>query len=332
VNIAGTLVLTDALTNVTDINSTLWSYVGSGEALEVSVTSAVPSSFSSIVVQTGKSLVTATSANESADTLTVPAGVVLTTSGTFTTLTDDITVSGTFNATALTVADDKTLTVTGTLNAPAGLTVTGTVVIGSGSNTVTLDKAMVSGGTASGSTATLTIPDTETLVLADTGTIVVAGTGKVATVHTEFGAGTYRADDEVTISSLTGADTIITTNVGNKGLVVGTSGNTLSLLASTTTITTYTITSAAGQKVRFGNGANAVKVGHTTPRHQQCLVRLGIRHSQDRARRNSRNRPWQRRNTGSRLRRHNRGVFGYRYDAYYYWHFPSWLNRRSGTQ
>jgi hypothetical protein len=166
---------------------------------------------------------------------------------------------------------NTTLTVEGTFDGEGILTVTGaakatgsgSIVIGSSSNKVTLAKAMLAGGSDTGADGKLTLVNTNTLVLTDGGTIVVAGAGDVGLVNTTFGAGTYTAAGVVTISSLTNGDTTVTGATAGNGRILGASdgtANTVSLLTLGEGAATYTLAKAGGIKLALGNGATAIKV------------------------------------------------------------------------
>jgi hypothetical protein len=160
VNIAGLLVLTGALANTSTIDSTLWSYVGSGGALDASVTSAKPSDFNTIAVPAGKPLFTSIgAAAEGQATVTVPARVQLTT-------TDDLnTVSS--------------LTVTGTLTASSaeGLN-TGIAIIVNEGGSATVgtiakldDSTVANKGRLTATSATFKTPGTSKIVVSADGTV-----------------------------------------------------------------------------------------------------------------------------------------------------------------
>jgi hypothetical protein len=117
----GTLQLVTAITAVPD--AAVFGYVSSG-ALTVTTTTLKPSAFSAVSVPAGVELAVATTANEdSTADFTVPVRVNLVTTGTLSTLTGNVTINGTFTATELTVATEKTLTVNGMLIAAGDVTV-----------------------------------------------------------------------------------------------------------------------------------------------------------------------------------------------------------------
>jgi hypothetical protein len=185
-------------------------------------------------------------------------------------LKDDVTLT-----TATTVKAGVTLVVpaTATLTVPAGkpATINGTLIIGAGADKVTVTKATLKGGVAVGA-GTLTLINNEVLTLADTGTIVVTGTaGKVILPNTEFGAGTYKAKGVVTITALTGGDTIATpgTSAGD-GLTfyVGSDAtDSIALTATATAAASYELDAVAtsGEKITFG--AADSKAAITIPGH-----------------------------------------------------------------
>ncbi|MDR1095663.1 MAG: hypothetical protein LBL31_04685 [Spirochaetaceae bacterium] len=162
----------------------------------------------------------------------------------------------------------KTLNVSGKAFAPAALKLgtTGTAVIGgSGSNKVTLSKADLVKGTADGTAGTLTLINEETLTLADTGSIKVEGQGKLATLHAEFGLGTYTAAGEVEIAAKTAGDEIKTAATAGKGLILGgnaSSTTALKLLTSDASAATYTLKAVSGGNIRIAG--NNITVGHAT--------------------------------------------------------------------
>ncbi|MDR0685811.1 MAG: hypothetical protein LBF83_11900, partial [Spirochaetaceae bacterium] len=91
------------------------------------------------------------------------------------------------------------------------------------------------------------------------------GDGSVALPNSKFGAGTYTAAGQVTITAKTAGDEIATAATGDKGLIIGAANTALSLLTSTTTTATYTLKNATtGRGVVFGNGASAITVGNGT--------------------------------------------------------------------
>jgi hypothetical protein len=134
----------------------------------------------------------------------------------------------------------------------------GSLVIGDGTNKVTLDNATLKGGTADGA-GTLTLANSGVLTLATGGTIVVAGTaGKVSLPNTEFGAGTYTAAGTVTINAKTAGDEIVTSGAGNAtdGLTIGT--------AQTITLTQGTSGTAATFTLTKNGGTGLVTLGETS--------------------------------------------------------------------
>jgi hypothetical protein len=203
-----------------------------------------------------------------------PAGNATFTAATFVgTTVGDIVINGDaeFGAAAVPGGDVK-VGATGTLTVSSSgslaVTNTKTIVVGEAPNTVTLTKATITGtagATLVGATGTLTLTNSDILSITDTGAIVVAGDGSVALPNSKFGAGTYTAAGDVTITAVTAGDTIETAATGDKGLIIGAANTALSLLTSTTTTATYTLKNAStGRGVVFGNGAAAITVGNGT--------------------------------------------------------------------
>jgi hypothetical protein len=158
---------------------------------------------------------------------------------------------------------------------------TSTVIAGASTNTVTLTEATLAGG-AVGSTVTasatgLTLANGATLTLADGGTIVAAESGKLATVHAEFGAGTYTATGEVAIAAVTAGDTITTANASGDGLSLGAASSALSLLNNGANAAVYTVKVTSTDPVVFGNGTSAVAVPGTgsVEADGKAFIRLG---------------------------------------------------------
>jgi hypothetical protein len=166
--------------------------------------------------------------------------------------------------------------------AGSGLTVDGRVellnnaklIIGDGDNTVeftsaattTTNPATINGGKANGEAGTLELVNNDSIGLVATSKIVVNGDSKVILPNTEFGAGTYTVNGDVTINAKTRGDEIVTSTIAGNGLILGSAATALSLLTQGATVATYTFvaggTASEKKKIVLGNGASAITVGN----------------------------------------------------------------------
>jgi hypothetical protein len=175
--------------------------------------------------------------------------------------------TGTGSSGKLALAADSTLTfAAGNIKAEGA----GTVVIGADSDTITLTKATLAGGTIVA--GVLTLADQNMLTLADGGTIEVDGDGaKVATVHADFGEGTYTAAGEVVIASLTDGDTITTATDADNGLSL----TTLKLNGQGTASAVYKLVQATVNRVVFGTDSITVNAGASIVASAKASIVLG---------------------------------------------------------
>jgi filamentous hemagglutinin len=155
----------------------------------------------------------------------------------------------------------------------------GKVIFGTTTNSTTLTNATLTSGAngqasvAANGVITLayntSVANSASLKLASGGSITVAGdSAKVELPHTVFGAGTYTAKGEVTITAGDSdpGDTIVTAAGAGNGLILGSATTALSLLTQGTAAT-YTFTAADSKKIVLGNGATAITVGNGATQH-----------------------------------------------------------------
>jgi hypothetical protein len=163
-------------------------------------------------------------------------------------LTNGLTVT---NATGVTFSSAFGLTASQSITAT-----TGKVIFGTAPNSVTITNGTLASAAAGLATVaangvvTLAFStNSASLALADGGSVAVAGNGKVASPGLEIsGAGTTVTSagaSTITAASAT-TTTLLTTNVADNGIQIGTAANGVALFAVGTDAMTYTFTKSAG--------------------------------------------------------------------------------------
>jgi hypothetical protein len=189
-----------------------------------------------------------------------------TVTGAVTTGTGGLTIAG---KGAVTLAEEPVLTNGLTVTNTAGVTFSsafeltasksitasaGKVIFGTGAHSVTITKGTLTSNTVGLATVAadgvVTLPfstNGASLVLANEGSVAIAGTGKVASPGLEIsGAGTVvTSTGASTIAAASAATTtLLTTNVADNGIQIGTAANGVALLAVGSDAMTYTFTKA----------------------------------------------------------------------------------------
>jgi hypothetical protein len=233
-------------------------------------TFAGPASFSGTLTNSGEATFTFNGATTVTKALTTSAALTIAGTGAVTlvaapVLTNGLTVTNMTGVSMPSVGGDGKIPTEKSIDASEGK-----VIFGTTTNSTTLTNATI----ASAETAQAKIAadgvitlefnsNAASLTLADGGSIAITGSSaKVELPHTVFGAGTYTATGEVTITAgdATPGDTLVTAAGAGNGLILGSAPTALSLLTHGTAAT-YTFTAADSKKIVLGNGATAITVG-----------------------------------------------------------------------
>jgi hypothetical protein len=159
---------------------------------------------------------------------------------------------------------DLALTSGSVISSVAGSVITsagGAIVLGSDAHNVTVTDGSLPALPIFGANGILSIAS-GAIVINTGGTIAAAGTGKLSLPNTEFGAGTYTATGEVTITALANGDTIGTSGTtADDGLTIGgTTDQTIVLKEQSTTAATFTLTKGGAGKVILGEDGSDMAV------------------------------------------------------------------------